>query len=196
MTSPDHPSGTDRLAEVVRGIPEGAPGNRPNDLILNVQGDEPEIEPGYLDQLVERMQRESQAPGGSPMGTLACPFPADVDPSDPNCVKVVFDQRQRALYFSRSLLPYPREMAPARRPRVCHLHLGVYAYQRQFLLQYAQWQPTVLEGIEKLEQLRVLEHGFAIAVEIVPRATPGVDTPADYQRFVARWRQVAGAGGA
>lgn len=181
MTRPDHPSGTDRLAEVVHGLTNG-PGSGDDDLILNVQGDEPEIEPAHLDQLLARM-----AVDHAPMGTLACPFPADLDPRNPNAVKVVFNKAQRALYFSRSLLPYPRDQLDGARPRACHLHLGVYAYRRRFLQAFAAWPPSPLEEIEKLEQLRVLENGYEIAVELVPHAAAGVDTPADYERFVMRY---------
>jgi len=181
MTRPDHPSGTDRIAEVVRGLPGGD-----NDIIVNVQGDEPELEPEYLDRLTERLARE---PGECPIATLACPFPADADPRDPNAVKVVVNSAGRALYFSRALIPYPRDAGAAGRPAACLLHLGVYAYRRSFLLKLAAWPPGVLEQVEKLEQLRVLERGVALAVEIVEHASVGIDTPRDYEQFVARQRR-------
>ncbi|MEW6249739.1 MAG: 3-deoxy-manno-octulosonate cytidylyltransferase [Planctomycetota bacterium] len=193
MTRPDHPSGTDRIGEVVREL-AGAD----DDIILNVQGDEPEIEPGYLDRLVGRLVAEpwdgagagSVLGGGSgcPMATLACPFPPGSDPRDPNAVKVVVNSAGRALYFSRSLIPYPRDSGGAG-PVSCLLHVGVYAYRRAFLLQLAMWPPGALEQIEKLEQLRVLERGTALAVELVESATLGIDTPADYDEFVARWEE-------
>jgi 3-deoxy-manno-octulosonate cytidylyltransferase (CMP-KDO synthetase) len=182
MTRPDHPSGTDRIAEVVRGLP-----GEPDDIILNVQGDEPEIEPAYLDRLVDRLAGES--PEAVPAATLACPFPPGADPRDPNCVKVVCDRNKRALYFSRALVPYPQEGDSA---AVEHsgwlLHLGVYAYRRAFLLNFAQWNATPLERVERLEQLRILERGYALAVEVVERAGVGINTPEDYERFVARVR--------
>jgi 3-deoxy-manno-octulosonate cytidylyltransferase (CMP-KDO synthetase) len=178
MTRPDHPSGTDRIAEVVRALPGG-----PEDIILNVQGDEPEIEPMHLDRLVERLAHEG---ADCPIATLACPFPPDADPHDPSAVKVVTNSAGRALYFSRSLIPYPRDGGAARVPRGCLLHLGVYAYRRQFLLELAAWTPGVLEQIEKLEQLRVLERGVRLAVEVVAQGSVGIDTPEDYARFVAR----------
>ncbi|MBK8913950.1 MAG: 3-deoxy-manno-octulosonate cytidylyltransferase [Phycisphaerales bacterium] len=189
MTRADHPSGTDRLAEVAAGLRDG-PGAANADLILNVQGDEPEIEPESLDALVERMLM-----GGAdcPMGTLACPFPADADPADPAAVKVVIDAAGRALYFSRALIPHRRGSVDPRSPAL-HLHIGVYAYRRAFLLEYSGWPPGMLEGIEQLEQLRVLERGRPIAVAVVPRANPGIDTPADYARFVARCRESAQTG--
>ncbi|MBK9120778.1 MAG: 3-deoxy-manno-octulosonate cytidylyltransferase [Phycisphaerales bacterium] len=182
LTRPDHPSGTDRIAEVLAARPG------PDDqVILNVQGDEPEVEPAYLDQLVRRLAAEpSESAGGCPIATLACPFPPDHDPRDPNCVKVVRNSRGQALYFSRSLIPYPRDGGGMPAPGPWLLHLGVYAYRRGFLLRLAAWEPGVLEQIEKLEQLRVLEKGVGLAVEVVPRATPGIDTPEDYARFVAR----------
>lgn len=184
MTRADHPSGTDRIAEVVRGLP-GDEG----DIILNVQGDEPELEPGYLDRLVERLAGEAR---DCPMATLATPFPAEGDPRDANAVKVVLNAARRALYFSRSLIPYPRDGGGGAPPGPWLLHLGVYAYRRSFLLELATWPPGELEQIEKLEQLRVLERGYALAVETVPHACVGVDTPRDYEQFVARWRQRAG----
>ena len=117
MTRADHPSGTDRIAEVVRRL-----GGADDDIILNVQGDEPEIEPAYLDRLAARLAGEG---ADCPTATLACPFPEDADPHDPNCVKVVVNRAGRALYFSRALVPYPRDrdgVGPRDRWR---LHLGV-----------------------------------------------------------------------
>lgn len=180
MTRADHPSGTDRIAEVARAAP-GAD----DDVIINVQGDEPEIEPAYLDRLVDRLAGE---PADCPIATLACPFPAGADPRDPNCVKVVRNSAGRALYFSRALLPYPRDGDVGAPPGTWLLHLGVYAYRRAFLLDLAGWPPSPLEQIEKLEQLRVLERGVALAVEIVEHACVGIDTPRDYENFLARWR--------
>jgi 3-deoxy-manno-octulosonate cytidylyltransferase (CMP-KDO synthetase) len=182
LTRPDHSSGTDRIAEVVHGLP-----GSPDDVILNVQGDEPEVEPASLDRLVERLGAEPSAE--CPVATLACPFPPDTDPREPNCVKVVTNFAGRALYFSRALIPYPRDGGGDLTPGRCLLHLGVYAYRRAFLLQLAAWKPGVLEQVEKLEQLRVLERGFALAVEIVAHASVGIDTPQDYARFVARYRR-------
>lgn len=180
LTRPDHPSGTDRIAEVIAG----RPGND-GDIVVNVQGDEPEIEPEYLDRLVDRLEKSPQAAAA----TLATPFPPDLEPDDPNCVKVVTNAQSSALYFSRSRIPYPRDAAAG---TTWLLHLGVYAYRRAFLLSFGDLPKSRLEQIEKLEQLRVLESGYAMAVEIVERAAAGVDTPEDYARFVARWRERAG----
>lgn len=194
LTRADHVSGTDRIAEVVRGMMgsgqniAGKPAGG-IDIVLNVQGDEPEIEPAYLDRLVERLSAEPDCP----VATLACPFPAGTDPADANCVKVVRNRSGRALYFSRALIPFPRDGIAAGSGEGWLLHLGVYAYRTDFLLELASWPPTPLERVEKLEQLRVLETGRSIAVELVDQAGVGIDTPADYERFVARWRATGGA---
>jgi 3-deoxy-manno-octulosonate cytidylyltransferase (CMP-KDO synthetase) len=178
MTRPDHPSGTDRVAEAAAGLEA--------EIIVNVQGDEPEIEPSAIDRLVRRLQGEPDLP----MATLACPFAADGDPADPNAVKVVVDRRGRAMYFSRSLVPYPRDSrGHPERPSGWLLHLGVYAYRRNFLHQLGALKPTPLEQAEKLEQLRVLEHGHSIAVELIERAFVGIDSPEDYAAFVRRFRE-------
>jgi len=174
MTSPAHPSGTDRIAEVARKLDD--------DIVVNVQGDEPEIEPEIVDGLISRLEKS-----GSEMATAAAPFPAGADPADPNLVKVVLDSAGRALYFSRAKIPFQRDPAAARPPY--YLHLGIYAYRRTFLLEYAAWRPTPCETAEKLEQLRALEHGRAIDVLIVHRGTHGIDTPAQYAEFVARFRK-------
>jgi 3-deoxy-manno-octulosonate cytidylyltransferase (CMP-KDO synthetase) len=197
MTRADHPSGTDRVAEVAAGLDA--------EIIVNVQGDEPEIEPGNIDKLVRLLADDAEVV----IGTLACSFPAGADPRDPNAVKVVLDGRGRALYFSRALVPYPRDSggaATVAQPpsAVCGtgvspvssgvggpwlLHLGIYAYRRDFLLRLAKLPPTPLEQVEKLEQLRALENGYAIAIAVVERSAVGIDTPADYAAFVERMRR-------
>lgn len=184
MTRADHPSGTDRIAEVMTKL-----GGAAHEIVLNVQGDEPEIESAALDQLVERMQRSPECP----MGTLACPFPADGDPDDPNSVKIVKNASGMALYFSRARIPYCRDVEAGADHAACLLHIGVYALRRDFLLEFASWPAGQLERIEKLEQLRVLERGVPIAVEVVARSWVGVDTPQDYAAFVARHRARAKA---
>lgn len=194
MTSPDHPTGTDRLAEAVsKYIPDA-------DLIINVQGDEPEIEPAKIDTLITL----AQAATDSPMATLVTPFPADKfegpgSPLDPNCNKVVLgapvhDTHKnvlgyQAMYFSRSLIPYPRDLqGKIADPSFYYLHLGIYAYRPSFLEQFVKLPVGRLEMTEKLEQLRALENGYKIVAGIVPGATPGVDIQADYDAFVARWK--------
>ncbi|NOS99011.1 MAG: 3-deoxy-manno-octulosonate cytidylyltransferase [Phycisphaerales bacterium] len=176
MTRGDHASGTDRVAEVARGLN--------CDVVINVQGDEPEIEPESIETLA-RLMGETR----HPMGTLACPFAAlaqlgmPADSRDPNRVKVVIGG-DRALYFSRSPIPFERNrVAEFDGP---FLHLGIYGYRRSFLLQMAEMAPTALERIEGLEQLRVLENGHSIAIAIVGRAAVGIDTPEDYAAFVKR----------
>jgi len=174
MTRDDHPNGTSRVAEAA----ESLPGNV--DLIVNVQGDEPQIEPGVIDALVARMRD-----GDEPMGTLASPFAHDENPADPNIVKVVVDRRGRAMYFSRSMIPFDRDgmgILPLKHP-------GLYAYRRDFLPVYVNLEPTPNEDAEKLEQLRALEHGHAIAVCHAEVRHHGIDTPAQYEAFVREMRE-------
>ena len=180
MTRKDHQSGTDRVAEVAAGVHA--------DIVVNVQGDEPEIEPANIDGLVDLLAERPDCD----MGTLACPFPRDADPADPNAVKVVVDAEGRAIYFSRSPIPYPRDGKSLLEHRGDFLlHFGIYAYRRDFLLRLAGWPVGRLERIEKLEQLRVLERRCSIAVGVVDRAAVGIDTPADYEAFVNRIQTAA-----
>jgi 3-deoxy-manno-octulosonate cytidylyltransferase (CMP-KDO synthetase) len=179
MTSPEHASGTDRVAEVARLLSES--------IIVNVQGDEPEIEPQTIDALVERLEK-----GEGDMATAATPFAPGDDPADPNLVKVVIGLDGRALYFSRSKIPFERDPAGTTR-QAYYLHQGIYAYRREFLLELASWPPTPLEQSEKLEQLRVLEHGRSIDVILTRRAVHGIDTPQQYQEFVRRYQRGAAA---
>lgn len=172
MTRADHPNGTSRIAEVAAGLPAGI------DLIVNVQGDEPEIEPDLIDDLVDRL-----AASDEPMATVAAPFPAEASPENPNMVKVVLNQRGQAMYFSRSAIPFDRDGAGGR-PL---LHLGIYAYRRDFLPRYIQLSPTPAEELEKLEQLRVIEHGYPIGVVLATHAHHGIDTPDQYAAFVQRF---------
>jgi 3-deoxy-manno-octulosonate cytidylyltransferase (CMP-KDO synthetase) len=176
MTRADHPSGTDRVAEVAKALDA--------EIIVNVQGDEPMIEAATLDLLAGLLRTDREAP----MATLAAPITTLEQWRDPNCVKVVCDKRGRALYFSRSPIPFVRDAEPDFATGRFLQHLGLYAYRRSFLLQLATLPPEPLELTEKLEQLRVLALGHAIQVGIVPHAHRGVDTPADYARFVAAYR--------
>ncbi|HPF38854.1 MAG TPA: 3-deoxy-manno-octulosonate cytidylyltransferase [Phycisphaerae bacterium] len=175
MTREDHPSGTDRVAEVVAGLDA--------ELILNVQGDEPEIDPEHLDLLIQRMAEDNAAQ----IGTLCCPFGGQAQPRDPNKVKVVVSAAGRAIYFSRSLIPFPRDFdGVPDDPSKWLLHVGVYAYRRAALLRLASLPPSPLEQSERLEQLRALENGMAMTVVRVDHAAPGIDTPSDYAAFVSR----------
>jgi 3-deoxy-manno-octulosonate cytidylyltransferase (CMP-KDO synthetase) len=176
LTRDDHPSGTDRVAEVAAQVDA--------DIIVNVQGDEPMIEPATLDMLARLLERDREAQ----MATLAAPITAVEQWHDPNCVKVVCDKQGRALYFSRCPIPFVRDGEPDFASKQFLQHLGLYAYRRDFLLKLAKLPPEPLETTEKLEQLRVLALGFRILVGIVPHAHRGVDTPADYQRFVDAYR--------
>jgi 3-deoxy-manno-octulosonate cytidylyltransferase (CMP-KDO synthetase) len=175
MTRRDHPSGTDRVAEVA--------GSLDADVIVNLQGDEPQIDPAEIDLLPDLLERDPDAV----VATLAAPIPADEAYRDPNCVKLVRDGQGRALYFSRSPIPFVRDGRPdfAARPVRFFQHIGLYAYRREFLLELASKPPTDLERAEKLEQLRVLSMGRPIQVGVVPYAGRGVDTFDDYQRFAA-----------
>ena len=156
--------------------------------MVNVQGDETEIEPGSVERLVELLAADTACP----VATLACPFSKvpGADPADPAAVKVVVDRRGRALYFSRSLIPHCRvDAEPVAGAVEPLLHLGIYAYRRDFLLELASCSPAPLERAERLEQLRVLEQGHDMAVAIVDRAAVGIDTPQDYAVFVRRFRE-------
>lgn len=175
MTSPDHPNGTCRLEEAARIL-----GLHPATIVVNVQGDEPEIEPGAIDAAV-RALRECSAS----VATLASPFLPGDDPANPNIVKVVLRPDGMAIYFSRSLIPFPRNTGPGTAGPL--KHLGLYAYRAEFLRTYVSLQPTALEHAEALEQLRVLEHGFQIVVRVHRALTPGIDTPEQYEAFVRRY---------
>jgi 3-deoxy-manno-octulosonate cytidylyltransferase (CMP-KDO synthetase) len=181
MTSPACASGTDRVAEVARQLPEV-------DVLVNVQGDEPEIAGESIDLAVRMLEENSEAV----MSTLATPIRSRAQFEDPSCVKVVFDARGRAMYFSRSPIPHPRQWDDAllnSSPANFYQHVGLYAYTRDFLLTLAQMPPSKTETIEKLEQLRVLEAGHSIFVGVVNDSTFGIDTPEDYRKFVEQWRK-------
>jgi 3-deoxy-manno-octulosonate cytidylyltransferase (CMP-KDO synthetase) len=187
MTSPACASGTDRVAEVARKLPRA-------EIIVNVQGDEPEMSPDNIDAVIELLEQNASAG----MATLATPLASPELLANPACVKVVFDDRGRALYFSRSPIPFVRDPADPRagaspppafnNPPLFFQHLGIYAFRRNTLLEVAALPPTSLEQAEKLEQLRVLQHGGTILVGVVEHASSGIDTPADYAAFVARHR--------
>jgi 3-deoxy-manno-octulosonate cytidylyltransferase (CMP-KDO synthetase) len=172
LTRPDHPSGTDRVAEVAAGLEDP--------YVVNVQGDEPEIDPETVDRVIERLEQ-----GLDDVTTAAAEVSPGTPTDDPNVVKVVVGLDGRALYFSRCSIPYDRDRIGARR----YHHIGIYGYRRAFLLKLAALEPTPLEQAERLEQLRVLEHGGRIGVVIVRAARGGVDTPEQYREFVNRLRE-------
>lgn len=172
MTSHEHRSGTDRVHEVARRIGAHA--------IVNVQGDEPEVDPAALDLLAAALAE------GCSFATLACPLRDAAMMARPNHVKVVVDRDRRALYFSRSPIPWVE--AGALPAAGALLHLGVYAYDRPTLERFAGLPPSPLEQSERLEQLRALENGMPIRVIVIDRAFSGIDTAEDYAAFVARER--------
>lgn len=182
----EHPSGTDRIAEVVkRACPDA-------DLIVNVQGDEPDLNPENINKLVRLISGRPEVE----MATLATPIYSLSVLHDPNCVKVVRASNGKALYFSRATIPFLRDGTPEDLLDIQDasgmpltpwlLHLGIYAYRRDFLLKLTRMPPSKLEQLEKLEQLRALESGASILVQIVSERSVGIDTPADYAQFVAR----------
>ncbi|MFA4945337.1 MAG: 3-deoxy-manno-octulosonate cytidylyltransferase [Lentisphaeria bacterium] len=179
MTSPEHPSGTDRIAAAVRGVSAG--------LVLNLQGDEPLLPGRVIDELVRQM-RSSRAE----MGTVAVPLaPGSPEFANPNVVKVVVNAAGDALYFSRAGIPFQRTDGE---PAGALWHWGVYAYRREFLERFVGWPPSRLERCEKLEQLRALEHGARIRVLVETEArSTGVDTPEDVARVEALLRELGEA---
>jgi 3-deoxy-manno-octulosonate cytidylyltransferase (CMP-KDO synthetase) len=165
MTSPDHPTGTDRIAEALRAVPQATH-------IVNIQGDEPLIDPALIDELAGAMTADPSLD----MATAANPLdPADPAVADPNVVKVVTALDGRALYFSRSPLPFFRNAVPG---LPVLRHKGIYAYSRSFIERFVTWPPSPLERAESLEQLRALENGASIKVILTDDTSPGVDTPA------------------
>lgn len=181
MTSAAHPNGTSRLAEAA-----GLLGLAGEAIVVNVQGDEPELDPGLIDAGVSALVET-----GADAATVASPFAAHEDPESPNIVKAVVDARGLAMYFSRSCVPYQgrAEAGCAARPLK---HVGLYVYRVEFLRRYVGLPPTPLEQTEKLEQLRVLEHGYRMAVAIVESHHHGIDTAEQYAGFVERWKRAQG----
>jgi 3-deoxy-manno-octulosonate cytidylyltransferase (CMP-KDO synthetase) len=176
MTSDSHQSGTDRIAEALRGIDA--------DLVINLQGDEPMLPSSIVNELIDTMERMPEAE----MGTVAVAAPIDSEEyTDPNSVKLVTDLQGNALYFSRSPLPYFRN-----RPEnaECLLHWGIYAYRRDFLDKFIQWPQSFMEKCESLEQLRALENGASIQVITASEKALGVDTPEDLKKVEQYLKQV------
>ncbi len=181
MTDPNVASGTDRVAEVARQMTDV-------DIVVNVQGDEPEIAGRSIDLAVDMLEKAPDAV----MSTLATPIRSRGQLEDPACVKVVFDSCGRAIYFSRSPIPHPRhwdDALLAADPPHFYQHVGLYAYRRDFLLRIAELPQPGIERVECLEQLRVLYAGYSILVDVVDEPTFGIDTPADYEAFVRKWHQ-------
>lgn len=173
MTSPDHESGTERLAEVIEKF-----GIADDQIVLNVQGDEPLIPPSIIRQVADNLASVT-----APMATLAIEIEGEEEVFNPNAVKVVMDKDGFALYFSRATIPWDRDSfanQPADIKQSLLRHIGIYAYRAGFINTYINWQPSVLEKIECLEQLRVLWYGEKIHVAVAHEApAAGVDTPED-----------------
>lgn len=173
MTDPAHSSGSARVAEAARKIDA--------DIIVNLQGDEPEIDPANIDRLIAL--QSARAPFCS---TLACPFPKSADPADPSAVKAILGREieegaHEAIYFTRARAPFPRDGGGE-----FYLHLGIYAFRKESLQAFAAAPEARLEKIEKLEQLRMLEMGEKILVALVGASAPGIDTPEDFAAFKTR----------
>lgn len=168
MTSSDHASGSERLAEALRDVD--------CDIVVNVQGDEPLIDPAAIRSVIEPFRHDHFLP----MATLAHPIRHEADLNNPNIVKVVCNGKGQAMYFSRSLIPFPRQGTP-----VALQHVGLYAYRKEFLLIYPSLAACDSEQAEQLEQLRVLHHGYAIGVTVGDYHAVGVDTPEDIVRAEA-----------
>lgn len=178
MTSTNHKSGTDRVAEVTSNLDAN--------FIVNIQGDEPDVRGDMIDDLVKVMHAEKEAP----VCTLANEIKSMDEFTDPNVVKVVLDKDSYAMYFSRSSIPYIRDKDNNSNPTSLTLlrHLGIYIYRKDFLLAYSNLPVPTIEEAEKLEQLRILSNGYKIKVVITPYVCEGVDTPDDFERFLAKYR--------
>ena len=168
MTRSDHPSGTDRIAEAAAKL-----GLAAGEIVVNVQGDEPLIDAGLIKEVAATLERSREAS----MSTACHPIHDEASLANPNVVKVVFDAAGNALYFSRARIPFPREPGG-----IWYRHAGIYGYRVEFLKKFSSLQPSLLEQTEALEQLRVLSHGYRIAVAVSTAAIPpGVDTPQDLE---------------
>lgn len=177
MTSATHQSGTDRIAEAVASMDV--------DIVVNLQADEPDIEPAYIDRVAGLLVDNPDAA----MATLLAPFEKAEDVANPNIVKCITDAAGRAIYFSRSVIPYDRNAGGVGDTAHYKRHLGIYAYRKDFLMAYTTIKPSFLEQTEKLEQLRAVENGYTILTATVEKAWDGVDTEEQYQAFVRRQRE-------
>ncbi len=177
LTSPEHKSGTDRIAEAVSDMDV--------EIVVNLQADEPEIDPDNIDYLARLLIENPHCR----MATLAADFQSPEQVADPNIVKVIIDRNDKAIYFSRAPIPYDREKSGVGNVQQYLRHLGIYAYRKEFLLKITALPQTPLEKIEKLEQLRAIENGFDILVGKVEHTCDGIDTPQEYAEFVKRYRK-------
>jgi len=179
LTAVEHKSGTDRVAEAVADMHV--------DIVVNLQADEPEIDPENIDYLARLLIENPDYP----MATLAADFERAEQIADPNIVKVIANSNGRAIYFSRSPIPYDRDAGGIGQIGQYKRHLGIYAYRKDFLLKITTLPQTPLEKTEKLEQLRAIENGFQILVGKIKHACDGIDTPQQYAEFVKRYRRTA-----
>ncbi len=175
MTSKNCHSGTDRIAQAVAKLR--------CDIVVNIQADEPEIDPASIDKVARLLVKNSRIP----MATLAAPFETAKQIADPNIVKAIIDKGGKAIYFSRNVIPYDRQAGGAGDVKRYLRHIGIYAYRKDFLLKITKLPQSPLEKIEKLEQLRAIENGFEILVGRVKRTCDGIDTPQQYAEFVKRY---------
>lgn len=182
MTSAKHQSGTDRIAEVVKKLEKKETFSH----VINVQGDEPLIDARLIDRLAKAMLQDSAVE----MITAATPLSDETHRNDPNVVKVILDQKKNALYFSRSLIPYHRDVSDAASAVRPLLHLGIYGFRKDILKKYVAYRPSPLECCEKLEQLRALEHGIKIRVLTTSHRALGVDTPEDAKRIESHFHKM------
>jgi 3-deoxy-manno-octulosonate cytidylyltransferase (CMP-KDO synthetase) len=173
LTSEAHPSGTDRVAEAARKL-----GLKKDDVVINVQGDQPSFNPVLISEMIQPVLRD----GAIPMSTLKCSVSDPREIEDPNCVKVVTDNQDFALFFSRAPVPFLRDPL---RHRTYYKHLGFYCYRMEFLTAFAALPIGILESVEKLEQLRAMENGYRIKVVETNLDSIEVDTPADIKRVEA-----------
>jgi len=184
LTSAEHKSGTDRIAEAVADIDV--------DIVVNLQADEPEIDPQHIDMVAELLiqtQNSKLKTQNYDMATLAADFQSAEQIADPNIVKVITDCSGQAIYFSRAPIPYDRESSGVGKVQQYLRHIGIYAYRKEFLLKITALPQTKLEKIEKLEQLRAIENGFPVLVGKVEHTCDGIDTPQQYAEFVKRCKK-------
>jgi 3-deoxy-manno-octulosonate cytidylyltransferase (CMP-KDO synthetase) len=178
LTSVEHKSGTDRIAEAVKDIDV--------EIVVNLQADEPEIDPQNIDYLARLLAENPDYP----MATLAADFQNTEQVANPDIVKVIIDSNDCAIYFSRAPIPYDREKSGVGKLQQYLRHIGIYAYRKEFLLKITALPQTKLEKIEKLEQLRAIENGFSILVGKVKHTCDGIDTPQQYAEFVKRHKEI------
>lgn len=214
LTSTEHKSGTDRIAEAIKKIADSgqwiADSNdkeklnatrytlNANDIVVNLQADEPELDPANIDYLTELLIKTKNSKlktQNYQMATLATDFQSPEQIVNPNIVKVITDCNGKAIYFSRDPIPYDRESSGVGKVQQYLRHIGIYAYRKEFLLKISASPQTPLEKIEKLEQLRAIEYGYPILVGKVEHTSDGIDTPAQYAEFVKRYKKQSAISG-